>query len=74
MADDQTLGLIAKVAGLAAIGAFYPQIMKAWRKLGYRRADENDGRSLKGLIGAFAVIIGFLLIAGLIDSIYKVFK
>lgn len=42
MTDDQTLGLIVKVAALAAIGAFYPQIKKWMHKIGYRDWRDKD--------------------------------
>ena len=39
--EERFWRIIAIVAILAAVGAFRPQIMKWWRKIGYRSMNEK---------------------------------
>ena len=46
--DQQTL--LFKVLLFVAIAAFYPQLAKLWRRLGYRKEGEVDTTSPKRIV------------------------
>lgn len=60
--DQQTL--LFKVLLFVAIAAFYPQLVRLWRRLGYRQEHETDSTSWKrgavivgGIFGALALLL-----------------
>lgn len=67
MTDDETYRLIGKVAILALIGAFAPQIMAFMRRIGFRKESEVDttgsANALK-MIGTVFIVIAALLLLG----------
>lgn len=70
MTDDETLRLIIKVGFFAALGAFYPQIMRLWRRLGYRNETEVDTTSWKRGAAIVGGVFGALVVLMLIGSLF----
>lgn len=65
MTDEEHVRLVIRVAALCAMVAFYPQIMKLMRSIGYREESEVDTTGWKrglALLGLTIIGLVFLLV------------
>lgn len=71
MTEDQHIRLIAQVAAIAIAAAFWPQISRLWRRLGYRDGPAETGwrRGMKVIGMALLIFAGIVLLSGIATSI-----
>jgi hypothetical protein len=71
--DDQQFRLIAQVAAIAIAGAFWPQISRTWRRLGYRDgpSDTSWRRGVRVIGMAFVVFVAVVFVGSTLDALYR---